>query len=130
MFSILKDFFGKFMFRKGQSGMNGSGSLARKRFKEHEAGWTVFRAGQAIAKLSFIRIDPPAYLFRFTMIGDDVTQKRFFEHSAMRNPDPELIFRNQADPNLTVADGDFLATLWSDGVVHLRDFRTKTRLKS
>src|SRR5476649_1431522 len=108
MFSISNSVFGKFKSPTGQLVTNDYNLLAHRRFKEHEAGWTVFKAGQAIAKLSFIRIDPPAYLFRFTMVGDDVTQKRFFEHSAMRNPDPELIFHNQADPNIAVVDGNFL----------------------
>jgi hypothetical protein len=93
------------------------------RFKEHQAGWVALKNGRPIAELGFIRIDPPFYLFRFTLIGGDPTQKRFFENTAKRKPDPELIFHNHADPNLTVADGPFLATLWPDGVVHLRDFR-------
>ena len=118
MLSIFKNIFGQ-----RQSELRGPNSLAHKRFKEHEAGWTVFKAGQPIAKLSFIRIDPPTYLFHVTLIGEDPTQKRFFEHTARRKPDPELTFHNQADPTLTVADGPFLATLWPDGVVHLRDFR-------
>ena len=124
MFSIFKDFFGERL-----SELRGPKSLAYKRFKEHEAGWTVFKAGQPIAKLNFISIDPPTYLFYFTLIGADPTQKRFFEHTARRKPDPELIFHNHADPNLTVADGPFLATLWPDGVVHLRDFRITQKAK-
>ena len=123
MIRLLEDFLGKFKLEAGQKSWNDLKPQKSKRLREHEAGWIAIKNGRPIAEFTFIRISPPAFLFHFTLIGDDLTRKRLFEHSALRDPDPELTFQNRADPNLVVADGPFLANLWSDGVLRLRDFR-------
>jgi hypothetical protein len=95
----------------------------QKRNAEHRAGWMVYMGGKLIAKLDFIEQEWPWYVFRFTFLGDDHGYKQLFIKPAHRDPDPNLIFKNQADQSVIVADGQFLASLMPDDVLWLRDYR-------
>src|ERR1022692_488049 len=115
MFMNLKKCIDRFQGQSNRKKQE-SNSPARKRTREHEAGWTVLKKGKPIAEFSFIRIDPPFYLFKFTLAENDLSLKQLFAFGARQAPDSELVYQNRSDRNLIVVDELFLAHLFPDEV--------------
>lgn len=100
-----------------------SNPLAEKRLKEHEAGWVVLRAGKAIAELDFVRIDPPFYLFKCSVVQGHESELQLLRGSTLRNPDPDILYRNRASPGLCVKDEYFFINAQPDMSAAIRDMR-------
>ncbi|MDR1192356.1 MAG: hypothetical protein LBK60_11955 [Verrucomicrobiales bacterium] len=119
MISKLKLFFSRKHLGKKQK----IDSVAEKRFEEHQAGWTVLNAGESIAELNFIRIDPPFYLFQCFVIEGHEAELALLKATAFRVSDSNLSFRNQMNKTLCVKDKFFFVNISSDLIVSIRDMR-------
>jgi hypothetical protein len=98
-------------------------AIAEKRFAEHQAGWTVLNAGEPVAELDFIRIDPPFYLFQCVVIAGHEAELTWLKSTAFRAPDPDLSFRNRMNKTLCVKDDLFFVNISADLIVSIRDMR-------
>lgn len=103
--------------------------MCHDQYDEHEAGWRVILAGEEIAQLDFLRLDPPFYLFRPVLQTKDEAKIAYaLRQTTSRVPGNCVRFQCRAF-GVNASDGDFFVNLSDDGLVSIRDLRPRASAK-
>lgn len=95
---------------------------------EHRHGWLILKENLPVGELSYVGIDSPFYLFRFSCAPGTSVDNTIL-NSTSRPPDSKILFRNR-ETGREATDLDFCVHPYDfpgmeDPLISLRDFRVK-----